>query len=319
MVAAVAGLVSAATPARADPASDAKDLFERGHELRSSGRCDQAVALFRKAYALYPQGLGSLRNIAECEQALGHWASARRAWLDLSRAAMLSHEARYAGWEAEARGDADALAPRVARVTLDVVDTAGHPIHDAAVKVTLAGEEVAPVLYGTALERDPGSYVARAELPPDLRAEATVTLAAGDDKHVRLVLPAARAPLHVRQPDVTPAPHRGGGARRALGWTAVGLGAASLVGMGVSLGVRQDALGQLQDACPGYATASCPDSLRGVVDRGNVASALVTVLAITGGVATAAGVVLLLTAPASASPRAAVSVGLGGVSAAWSF
>src|SRR5438270_653590 len=66
---------------RADAESDAKDLFARAHAMRKSGDCGGAVPLFRKAYAIYPKGLGSLRNIAECEEQIGHPASSRRAML----------------------------------------------------------------------------------------------------------------------------------------------------------------------------------------------------------------------------------------------
>src|SRR5579872_5553668 len=84
--------------ARADAPSDARDLFDRARKIRGEGDCASAVALFREAYAVYPPGLGSLRNVAECEQALGHFALARRAWLDLGRAASTSTERKYEGW-----------------------------------------------------------------------------------------------------------------------------------------------------------------------------------------------------------------------------
>ena len=70
---------------RADP-PEAKDLFAQARGLRLQGQCASALPLFRRAYEVYPAGLGSLRNIAECEEEVGHFASARRAWLDLQRA-----------------------------------------------------------------------------------------------------------------------------------------------------------------------------------------------------------------------------------------
>ena len=88
--------------ARADAVSDAKDLFTRGRELRTQGDCRNAVGVFRKAYELYPEGLGSLRNLAECEESLGHFASSRRAWLDLSRALLTFPDRKYDGWDKDA-------------------------------------------------------------------------------------------------------------------------------------------------------------------------------------------------------------------------
>ncbi len=83
-----------ARPARADDEADAKDLFERGRTLRASGDCASAAPLFRRAYAAYPAGLGSLRNLAECEESLGKWASARRSWLSSSARPRSSHDRR---------------------------------------------------------------------------------------------------------------------------------------------------------------------------------------------------------------------------------
>src|ERR1700761_8656544 len=72
--------------ARADSAAEAKELFGHARELRGHGDCAGAVPLFRKAYEMYPAGLGSLRNLAECEESLQKFASARHAWLDLKQA-----------------------------------------------------------------------------------------------------------------------------------------------------------------------------------------------------------------------------------------
>ncbi len=81
-----AASLSGPTPARADGLADAEDLFRRGRDLRLRGDCASAVPLFKQAFEVYPAGLGSLRNFAECEELLGHLASARQAWLDLRRA-----------------------------------------------------------------------------------------------------------------------------------------------------------------------------------------------------------------------------------------
>jgi hypothetical protein len=75
----------AAPGVRADPLA-AKDLFAQARWRRLQAQCARSLPLFRRANDMYPAGLGSLRNIAECEEELGHFASARRAWLDLQRA-----------------------------------------------------------------------------------------------------------------------------------------------------------------------------------------------------------------------------------------
>ena len=100
-----------ASVAWADAASDAKALFVRGRALRAAGDCASAVPVFHEAYALYPAALGPLRNIAECDEALGDRGAARQAWLDLGRALGANAEAKYAGWSEDAAKAAERLAP----------------------------------------------------------------------------------------------------------------------------------------------------------------------------------------------------------------
>jgi hypothetical protein len=116
-----AELAKGGPAARADAESDAKDLFARGRDLRTKGDCAAAVPLLRKAYKIHPSGLGSLRNVAECEEQLGHHASARRAWLDIKRALVtLPPDAKYDGWDREAETAAARLQPKIATVIVDV-------------------------------------------------------------------------------------------------------------------------------------------------------------------------------------------------------
>src|ERR1700722_14257937 len=130
-----------AAPARADPVADAKDLFSRGRDFHNQGDCNSAVGLFRKAYELYPQGLGSLRNLAECDEQLGHFASSRREWLDLKRALLGNGDHKYDGWTQDADQAAARLAPKLATLTLDVnvVDRGGGAAGNKGVDVTLDG------------------------------------------------------------------------------------------------------------------------------------------------------------------------------------
>jgi len=321
----------------ADAAADAKDLFARGRELRTRGDCATAVGLFRKAYELYPDGLGSLRNLAECEESLGHFASARRTWLDLKRALLTLPDRKYEGWDQDATDAAARLAPKLASVTLEVsvVGPGGEPRPNAAVDVTLDGEKLAPSLMGTALDRDPGVHVVRVT-GEHLRdaAERTVQLGAGEAKHVALRVVVVEAveppnpapvppPLPVHETaestparEAPPADHSSD-ARRTVAWVALGVGGASLIGAGISLGVRQSALGTINAQCPPY--TGCNPSLRPTDSTGKTASTLFDVLGVAGLVGVGGGVVLLLTAGPSSQARLVVTPTLGGASAAWRF
>jgi hypothetical protein len=306
-----AGL-STSSIGRADPAGDAKDLFARGRNLRVAGDCARAVPLFRKALAVYPSGLGSLRNLAECEEALGRYASARRAWLDLSQALVLVDAARYAGWSKDAKDAAARLEPRVATLTidLDARTREGQPAAAGDVQVTVDGEPLPPDLLGTTLERDPGRYVVRAEgarVAPTV--ERVVELLARDHDHVRLdvlvVEPTAAATgISEGLPADRSAPID---AARLAGWVALGVGAASLVGAGVSAVFFQSARDQVTAICPGF---TCPSaektaSISQSVQNGRTAALLVDVFAVVGGLGLAGGAVLFATSHRE-HPRTAV-------------
>jgi hypothetical protein len=325
--------------AHADPVSDAKDLFTRGRELRTKGDCAGAVPLFRKAIDLYPAGLGSVRNLAECEEQLGHYASARRAWLDLKRALLTTDDKKYEGWSQDAETAVTRLAPKLATLTVDVsyATPDGQAALSKGVSVTLDGETLAPALIGTPLERDPGHHVVRAAGDRVQEPQqSAVDLVAGDNKHValRVVVRSPPSSLAESSPpgsDTGPAPQPGGeveentgSTRRTVAWIAIGVGAASLVGAGVSLGLRQSALSDAQSDCGNSSLSGCPpskqDAVNSDVSRGHTASTLVTVLGIVGVVGLTSGIVLIATGHGhSQQSRLIITPTLGGASAAWSF
>jgi len=327
---AILALTLVPAPAQADPVSDAKDLFERGRELRAKGDCASATVVFRKAYGLYPDGLGSLRNLAECEAALGHFASARRAWLDLSRALVTRPDRKYDGWDKDAADAAASLAPKLATVSIELttVDAAGRPAAPGGVDVTLDGESLAATLMGTPLDRDPGRHTVRASGARVVEAvEQSVDLVAGDAKRVELRVvvtprttpgPTVPPPLPVIPPSTgDDDAERARSTKRTIGWTALGVGSAALVGAAISLGIRQSALGTLNGQCSTH--TECPLSLQSTVSRGQAASTAFDVLGILGLVGVGSGVALLATSGHAPQARLVVTPTLGGASAAWTF
>lgn len=325
--------------ARADDASDAKDLFTRARDLRGHGDCASALPLFQRAYELYPSGLGSLRNVAVCQEALGRFTSARDAWLALKRALMATNDPKYSGWNEDADHAVARLVPRVSKLTADlsVVAPGGSPVSSDGVDVTVDGEPLAPDRIGVEVERDPGTYVVRASgirvSAPD---EQTVQLAPGEAKRVSLRVTLMSAPASapvVEKPPPGPlpaptpvliafnVPERRSPLRTGA-WIAFGVGAASLAAAAVSLGVRQTALSDLEQRCPRYETAPCAPSQRSAiqsdVSRGRTVSTLLDVFGAAAIVGSAMGVVLL----AKSHPRrpsAAVVLSLGSVSAEGGF
>lgn len=300
---------SIAPAARADAQGDAKVVFSRARELRAHGDCAAAAPLFRRAWEAFPAGLGSLRNLAECETTIGHYASARRAWLDLTRALLAEHDPKYAGWDADASRAAQELAGKVAVLTVDVrvSDAAGEgPANEASnVTVLLDGERIPLAMLRTPLERDPGRHVVRAQGERLASAvQRTVDVLAGQSESITL---AVRVPAGGRATLPTPldarpaAPARAdssGSGFSALGWIAAGAGVLALGAGAVSFGVRQDALGELERSCPRFESAPCDPSVAPTVARGHAAATAATVLVVGGTAALAGGIVVLALVPA---------------------
>jgi hypothetical protein len=329
--AATVAALCAATPARADAESNAKDLFARARDLRTNDDCGSAVPLFRKAYAIYPKGLGSLRNVAECEETLGRFASARRAWLDIKRALItMARDPKYDGWDKDATEAAARLQPKIATVFVEVIVASPQgetPASDrSGVDVFVNGENLGAQLVSTPIERDPGRYRIRAQTEHARPVETEVTLVAGDTQRVTLRL--LKTPPE--GPVATPAPETidTDSGKRTAGWVLVGVGGAALVGSGITFLLRQGAKSDLESACPGYESAPCPASSRSAVtdatDTGTTMSTLTSVLLPVGLVSAAAGVGLLLWGNASKQAASATSslrvvTGLGRVDATWRF
>jgi hypothetical protein len=324
--------LAAAPTARADAESDAKDLFARARDLRNKGDCAGAVPYFRKAYKVYPNGLGSLRNVAECEEQIGHWASSRRAWLDIKRALVtMAQDPKYDGWEKDAQDAANRLQPKVATVFVDVTvksPTAEGPANEkSGVEVFVNGENLGTNLVGTPLERDPGNYRVRVQAQYATPVEAEVTLAAGDAKHVSLRL--------VQTPPATPAGPSGeqpgaiietdtGKGKRTAGIVLIGVGAAALIGSGVTFLIRSGAKNDVDNQCPSH--MGCSTSLQSTVDKGKLMSTLTNILFPVGLVAAGTGIGLFVwganskeVGPPTTARNLTIVPGLGRVDATWRF
>ncbi len=301
------------SPARADGEADARRLFLEGRTLRSEERCADAIAVFQKARDLYPTGLGSLRNIAECEEHLGHLAASRRAWTELGQALRATNDPRYAGWAHDVDAADVRLAPKVGRLDV-VVGSDGSGNGTPTARVTVNGAPWDRSKWGTPVDVDPGRYVVRLEdgSTPDVRR---LDIAAGEEQRVDLGQRAA-APAAAVTP-VPPPPgarHHGDGLQTAA-WVAFGLGGAGLVGGAISAGVEQSAANDVKQQCASH--TGCNRSLQGTVDRGQTAATLVNVFFAVGAAGAATGAVLLLIG--GREERTAVLATPGGLAVAGRF
>ncbi len=120
-----------------------------------------------------------------------------------------------------------------------------------------------------------------------------MTVNAGDNPHVTLRLTVdpktgADGAVTTRDDHST---------RRTIGYVVAGVGAAALIGSGVTFLVRQGAKSDVEDACP--TLKGCSNDLQDTVDRGKTMSTLTSILLPVGVVGVAAGLVLVFTSGSS--------------------
>ncbi|WP_437734310.1 tetratricopeptide repeat protein [Sorangium sp. So ce1335] len=289
-------LAAAPAPALAAGAEeDAKTLFARGRELRGAGDCERAIIAFRSALEIYPEGLGALRNIAECEEALGLYASARRDWWDLRRAALQSTEAKYAGWSEDAEARYRALGSKVGTLTLEVQGAEGRQV-----RVALDGKPLDPRLLGVELERDLGAHTVELFYGGAAPLTERVELTPGAHRVVSLTVPPPVPARDAPAAPIAPAPRSSSSGLRTGGYVALGIGGAGAVAAAVALAVRAGAVSAVEGGCaPSGDGYVCPPSLQGDYDTGRTASTLFGVFAGVGLVGIGTGVTLLLMSPSS--------------------
>jgi tetratricopeptide (TPR) repeat protein len=211
IVLATAGVAIAGPP---DPeATEAARAFEEGRELARQNRFTEACERFAKSYELDP-GLGTAVNLADCLERQGHL---RRAWELFDVVARNSPDrpsrARLA------RGRADALVAKLARVVITLRDPGV-----AGLAVRIGDREVAPAAeIRELIEPRDVELVATAPGRPAFR----LTLHAVAGGTVSADIPAFAA--------LDDEPGRSTRRRRSRVYLAGGLGAAALVGLGVSL------------------------------------------------------------------------------------
>lgn len=274
-------VLCAASPARAEegPSSKAAEaLFREGKALLDGGKLEGACRILEESNALEPAG-GTLLNLASCRERLGQYASAERA---LERARELAQKA----------GRPDALAfveERLEAVRRNVstlrvrLPSAGGALEVDGAKVAVAGREVT-------LRLDPGEHhvLWEREGQPVVRRKVTLE---GAGKHADVELaPAAPPP-----PPPRAEPPRAVAPLETVAVVGVSLGAALLVGGGVTGGLAVDAWSQASSRCPQPTCADAVGVQRATDARGFADAS--TALFVSGAAILAAGVVLAIVPP----------------------
>lgn len=280
------------SPAPEDPAvANARLAFREGVALMAAQDWANALAKF-KSVAQVRMNAQVAFNIAECERELGKLVSA----LGNYRVALAKASEPGAEKVAEATpGRIEALLPRIAKLTV----TRKEEKPNASATIELDGAELGPSQIGNEILVDPGDRTLRVMVGGKQVKLARLRLREGEARAVELEIPAPTEGSGGDPGRSSSAP-AGLSAGQTAGIVLMVFGGASLVVGAAGIGVRQQAIGELDDACGG--DASCPPSAQPTYDRGRLGTGLSEVFLPLGAVSMVTGVVLFVaTKPKGAS------------------
>jgi hypothetical protein len=290
-----AGAISA--PARADDNAAAEALFQQAKMLTEQHRYDEACPKFAASYKL-DKTLGTLLNLADCEEHINHVASAWAHWGEAVELAQKTGDKR----DAFAGSHRDALVKRLPMLRLDI------PAPSATLDVYRDGVKIDPAAYGVPLPSDPGGHVVAVRRGTDTILEKRVVVREGETGSVALDLAAIEkaAPAPAVSHDAPPSGLRSGG------FILAGAGLVTLaVAGGFEIGaIVNKSAADAPDAC---VNKHCTPEGIVIANRANTFATVGQWVGIGGIVMTAVGVSLIVASPGrKAAPRPAPPVTVGG-------
>jgi hypothetical protein len=289
----------------------ARELFQRGTEDADAGHFAEALEKFKRVAAV--KETAAVRfNLARCEEAVGKTGAALADFELAEREGRQDPKAEDVGKLARSR--ADALRPRVPRLTL--VPPSPLP---QGMAVSLDGGKLTSATLGVALPIDPGPHVVEATAPASTPFHAELMLAAGEARSVTLSLaPATSDPGPADHPT---AESGSGSPRRATwGWISLAGGGLLAVGSGVFFILHDNAVSTVNADCPNQrCPASQETSIDGTESNARTYEAVSIGLIAASALAIGGGVVLLATAPRSPSASMSVTAGAPGAPAGLSL
>lgn len=298
----ILGALLAPRQARADAQSEADALITKGIDLREKGHDDEALSVFRQAFARAPSARARAQ-VGLAEQALGMWVVAET---DVAAALATDGDPWIAKNKAALEGALAVIRKHVA--TLEVRGADKADVFVDGVKVGAGAGPFRVEAGRRSLEVRAKGFqptTRSVELPPGGIARETVTLVAlPPDTPSAPPQPAPTAP---------PAPARdrepGTSGQRILGWAFVGTGAALLATGGVSFLFRKGIIDDYNTTCPGVGAATQPPQCEDQIDSSRTWFTIGIITLVGGGVFAAGGAALVVTAPSSPKPSAAIRFG----------
>ncbi len=269
----------------------AESLFLQGKAFLDQKKFDQACPMFAESARLDPSS-GVELALGICYEGQGKTASA---WGAYSAAETLARRDARRDREAAATERAKALEPQLSRVTFvpvpETASIAGLAVYEDGTLLASVSWAGGPV--------DPGTHTVEVRAPGHVTFTSTFVVKDGGDR-VTVSIPAlavAPAPTMVVAPPpvVTPPPPPAPTPWRAVGFTLVGTGGASVIVASILGGLAIGKASTVHHDCP-----SSPCSDQAAVSENQTAGTFAdasTGLFVAGGALAAGGLAILLFAP----------------------
>jgi hypothetical protein len=294
------GLVSLEAVADERRPLDAEALFEQARNAADAGSYASACPKFAESYRLDPTP-GALLNLADCEEHLGHVATA---WLNFRKAAevLAPTDSRLP----IAKQKVAALEKRLSRLAIRLAPNA-----PAGTLVKRDGEEITNAILGVAVPTDPGKHVVTVTAPGlrEQRYEVAVAEGVSIEFTAEAFANGAPASAPASAPStspstslaLTPPGQDDRGDLRTYGFIAGGIGAAGLLAGLVTRGLALGKKGSIADHCD--ANKLCDQTGLDAVSAADTLQTVSTVSLLVGVAGLGTGAYLILSNPKPSEPQ----------------
>jgi len=281
-------------------AAAAEQLYKEGRALAKKGKYAEACPKFDASYKL-DKGLGTLVNLADCNERIGKLATAWAQWNEAADQAKRDKDER----EKLAVGRRDKLEPKLPKLKVDVSNAV------ASLSVYRADVKLEPGSFGVGLPVDPGEVSVTVRRGDQVLKTETVAAKESETVSVAFDLAAldkefpeekpAPAPTTTAAPSVTvapPPPPPPSSSQKTIGYVVGGVGVAALVTAGVLeiIALNKKSQADEPDQClNGY----CSPNGFETVDSAKSYASIGQWVGIGGVLFTAVGATLIFTAPSA--------------------
>ena len=285
----------------------AEALFLEAKKLAGEGKFAEACPKFAESNRL-DRGAGTLIHLADCYEKNNQSASAWATFKDASSAAQALGRS---DWQKLANTRAAILEPKLAKLTIKVQE----PVDK--IEVTRDGSAMSQASWSTAIPIDVGMHTVQATAP-GYKAFKTQVMVTNDGDRKEVIVKRLEVLTAISQAPGTPPPtssptagadtgaSKDGSGQKTIGYVIGGIGVAGIA-VGAVTGLI--AIGKNNDSkkdCPNDGACASKDAVD-AHDSAKTFGTVSTIAFIAGGVAVAAGAVLIFTAPPSRTGSAGSS------------